>query len=131
MKFKKILPAILCVFLALAFTGCTKDNDDDQEYLVEYGVIPNRCYQNLAIYTGFYTYTYEEIQAIKTSCKFNTIKDTYKKEVMDEHELRFEAAEIQSLTEAQIDMLLELDFTILFFERKDSTDKLWLYVQKL
>lgn len=51
---------------------------------------------------------------------------------MDEHELRFEAAEIQSLTEAQIDMLLELDFTILFFElKKDSTDKLWLYVQKL
>lgn len=50
---------------------------------------------------------------------------------MDEHELRFEAAEIQSLTEAQIDMLLELDFTILFFELKDSTDKLWLYVQKL
>lgn len=73
----------------------------------------------------------KEIQAIKTSCKFNTIKDTYKKEVMDEHELRFEAAEIQSLTEAQIDMLLELDFTILFFELKDSTNKLWLYVQKL
>ena len=126
MKFKKILPAILCVFLALAFTGCTKDNDDDQEYLVEYGLIPNRCYQNLAIYTGFYTYTYEEIQAIKTSCK-----DTYKKEVMDEHELRFLAADIPGLTESQIDMMLESPSAIYFFNMNNTTNKMWAYVQKL
>lgn len=126
MKFKKLLPAILCVFLALAFTGCTKDDDDDQEYLVEYGVITEEDYNKNYFYhnNGFYFASYEEIYLIKTKCKYCTIEDTYEKEIMDEHDLRFLAADIPGLTESQIDMMLESPSAIYFFNMNNTTNKM-------
>ena len=50
---------------------------------------------------------------------------------MDEHELRFLAADIPGLTESQIDMMLESPSAIYFFNMNNTTNKMWAYVQKL
>lgn len=87
-KFAKISAVLFSLFLVFSFLGCKDDSDDDeQSYLLEYGLISLENYNSIKYISDVYSQ--------RSNCLFYTIDGTYEKETVDEDDL---VGELEGLT---------------------------------
>lgn len=119
-KFAKISAVLFSLFLVFSFLGCKDDSDDDeQSYLLEYGLIPLENYNSIKYISDVYSQ--------RSKCLFYTVDGTYEKEIVDEDDL---ASELEFLTDSQIQYIKESYSSIIFFETTSADEYIWLYSQK-
>ena len=119
-KFAKISAVLFSLFLVFSFLGCKDDSDDDeQSYLLEYGLISLENYNSIKYISDVYSQ--------RSKCLFYTVDGTYKKETVDEDDL---ASELEFLTDSQIQYIKESYSSIIFFETTSADEYIWLYSQK-
>lgn len=120
-KFAKILAVLFSLFFVFSVLGCKNDSDDDeQSYLLEYGLISLENYNNIKYISDVYSQ--------RSKCLFYTVDGTYEKESFDEEDL---TSELEGLTASQIQLIKELDALIQYFTFTENSDYvIWLYSQK-
>lgn len=119
-KFAKISAVLFSLFLVFSFLGCKDDSDDDeQSYLLEYGLISLENYNSIKYISDVYSQ--------RSNCLFYTVDGTYEKETVDEDDL---ASELEFLTDSQIQYIKESYSSIIFFETTSADEYIWLYSQK-
>lgn len=118
-KFAKILAILFSLFFVFSVLGCKDDSDDEQSYLLEYGLISLENYNNIKYISDVYSQ--------RSKCLFYTVDGTYEKETVDEDDL---ASELDFLTDSQIQYIKENYSCIIFFETTNSDEYFWLYSQK-
>lgn len=119
-KFAKISAVLFSLFLVFSFLGCKDDSDDDeQSYLLEYGLISLENYNSIKYISDVYSQ--------RSKCLFYTVDGTYEKETVDEDDL---ASELEFLTDSQIQYIKESYSSIIFFETTSADEYIWLYSQK-
>lgn len=119
-KFAKISAVLFSLFLVFSFLGCKDDSDDDeQSYLLEYGLISLENYNSIKYISDVYSQ--------RSKCLFYTVDGTYEKEIVDEDDL---ASELEFLTDSQIQYIKESYSSIIFFETTSADEYIWLYSQK-
>ena len=119
-KFAKISAVLFSLFLVFSFLGCKDDSDDDeQSYLLEYGLISLENYNSIKYISDVYSQ--------RSNCLFYTVDGTYEKEIVDEDDL---ASELEFLTDSQIQYIKESYSSIIFFETTSADEYIWLYSQK-
>ena len=119
-KFAKISAVLFSLFLVFSLLGCKDDSDDDeQSYLLEYGLISLENYNSIKYISDVYSQ--------RSKCLFYTVDGTYEKEIVDEDDL---ASELEGLTDSQIQYIKESYSSIIFFETTSADEYIWLYSQK-
>ena len=119
-KFAKISAVLFSLFLVFSLLGCKDDSDDDeQSYLLEYGLISLENYNSIKYISDVYSQ--------RSKCLFYTVDGTYEKEIVDEDDL---ASELEFLTDSQIQYIKESYSSIIFFETTSADEYIWLYSQK-
>jgi len=104
-----------------ALLGCKDDSDDEQSYLLEYGLISLEDYNNEIKYIS-------DVYRQRSQCLFYTVDDTYEKESVDEDDL---ASELEGLTASQIQLIKESEALIQYFTITGNSEYIiWLYSQK-
>ena len=120
-KFAKISAVLVSLFLVFALLGCKDDSDDEQSYLLEYGLISLEDYNNGIKYIS-------DVYRQRSQCLFYTVDDTYEKESVDEDDL---ASELEGLTASQIQLIKESEALIQYFTITGNSEYIiWLYSQK-
>ncbi|HBP10289.1 MAG TPA: hypothetical protein DD629_09115 [Treponema sp.] len=120
-KFAKISAVLVSLFLVFALLGCKDDSDDEQSYLLEYGLISLEDYNNEIKYIS-------DVYRQRSQCLFYTVDDTYEKESVDEDDL---ASELEGLTASQIQLIKESEALIQYFTITGNSEYIiWLYSQK-
>ncbi|HAZ96792.1 hypothetical protein [uncultured Treponema sp.] len=120
-KFAKISAVLISLFLVFALLGCKDDSDDEQSYLLEYGLISLEDYNNEIKYIS-------DVYRQRSQCLFYTVDDTYEKETVDESDL---ASELEGLTASQIQLIKESEALIQYFTITGNSEYIiWLYSQK-
>lgn len=111
---------LFSLFLVFSFLGCKDDSDDDEQiYLLEYGLISLENYNSIKYISDVYSQ--------RSKCLFYTVDGTYEKETVDEDDL---ASELEFLTDSQIQYIKESYSSIIFFETTSADEYIWLYSQK-
>ena len=120
-KFAKILAVLFSLFFVFSVLGCKNDSDDDeQSYLLEYGLISLENYNSIKYISDVYSQ--------RSKCLFYTVDGTYEKESFDEEDL---TSELEGLTASQIQLIKESDALIQYFTFTENSDYvIWLYSQK-
>lgn len=120
-KFAKISAVLFSLFLVFSFLGCKNDSDDDeQSYLLEYGLISLENYNSIKYISDVYSQ--------RSNCLFYTVDGTYEKETVDEDDL---ASELEGLTASQIQLIKESESLIQYFTITGNSEFIiWLYSQK-
>lgn len=120
-KFAKISAVLVSLLLVFSFLGCKDDSDDDeQSYLLEYGLISLENYNSIKYISDVYSQ--------RSNCLFYTVDGTYEKETVDEDDL---VGELEGLTASQIQLIKESDALIQYFTFTGNSDYIiWLYSQK-
>lgn len=120
-KFAKISAVLFSLFLVFSFLGCKDDSDDDeQSYLLEYGLISLENYNSIKYISDVYSQ--------RSNCLFYTVDGTYEKETVDEDDL---ASELEGLTASQIQLIKESESLIQYFTITGNSEFIiWLYSQK-
>lgn len=120
-KFAKISAVLFSLFLVFSFLGCKDDSDDDeQSYLLEYGLISLENYNSIKYISDVYSQ--------RSNCLFYTVDGTYEKETVDEDDL---ASELEGLTDSQIQLIKESESLIQYFTITGNSEFIiWLYSQK-
>ena len=118
----KISVVLVSLFLVFALLGCKDDSDDDeQSYLLEYGLISLENYNKNIKYIS-------DVYRQRSQCLFYTVDDTYEKESVDEDDL---ASELEGLTASQIQLIKESEALIQYFTITGNSEYIiWLYSQK-
>lgn len=120
-KFAKISAVLVSLFLVFALLGCKDDSDDEQSYLLEYGLISLEDYNNEIKYIS-------DVYRQRSQCLFYTVDDTYEKKSVDEDDL---ASELEGLTASQIQLIKESEALIQYFTITGNSEYIiWLYSQK-
>ena len=121
-KFAKISAVLVSLLLVFFVLGCKNDSDDDeQSYLLEYGLISLENYNNNIKYIS-------DVYRQRSQCLFYTVDGTYEKESVDESDL---TNELEGLTASQIQLIKESDALIQYFTFTGNSDYIiWLYSQK-
>lgn len=119
-KFAKISAVLFSLFLVFSFLGCKDDSDDDeQSYLLEYGLISLENYNSIKYISDVYSQ--------RSNCLFYTVDGTYEKETVDEDDL---ASELEGLTASQIQLIKESESLIQYFTITGNSEFIiWLYSQ--
>lgn len=112
---------LFSLFLVFSFLGCKDDSDDDeQSYLLEYGLISLENYNSIKYISDVYSQ--------RSNCLFYTVDGTYEKETVDEDDL---ASELEGLTASQIQLIKESESLIQYFTITGNSEFIiWLYSQK-
>ncbi|MDO5773071.1 MAG: hypothetical protein Q4P16_02015 [Spirochaetales bacterium] len=119
-KFAKISAVLVSLLLVFSVLGCKDDSDDEQSYLLEYGLISLENYNNIKYISDVYSQ--------RSKCLFYTVDGTYEKESVDEEDL---TSELEGLTASQIQLIKESDALIQYFTFTENSDYvIWLYSQK-
>lgn len=120
-KFAKISAVLFSLFLVFSFLGCKDDSDDDeQSYLLEYGLISLENYNSIKYISDVYSQ--------RSNCLFYTVDGTYEKETVDEDDL---VGELEGLTASQIQLIKESESLIQYFTITGNSEFIiWLYSQK-
>lgn len=118
----KISVVLVSLLLVFSILGCKNDSDDDeQSYLLEYGLISLENYNKNIKYIS-------DVYSQRSQCLFYTIDDTYEKESVDEDDL---ASELEGLTASQIQLIKESEALIQYFTITGNSEYIiWLYSQK-
>jgi len=121
-KFAKISAVLVSLLLVFSVLGCKNDSDDDeQSYLLEYGLISLENYNNNIKYIS-------DVYRQRSQCLFYTVDDTYEKETVDEDDL---SSELEGLTSSQIQLIKESEALIQYFTITGNSEYIiWLYSQK-
>lgn len=121
-KFSKISAVLVSLFLVFSVLGCKNDSDDDeQSYLLEYGLISLEDYNSNIKYIS-------DVYRQRSLCLFYTVDGTYEKESIDESDL---TSELEGLTTSQIQLIKESEALIQYFTITGNSDYIiWLYSQK-
>lgn len=121
-KFAKISAVLVSLLLVFSVLGCKNDSDDDeQSYLLEYGLISLENYNNNIKYIS-------DVYRQRSQCLFYTVDDTYEKETVDEDDL---SSELEGLTASQIQLIKESEALIQYFAITGNSEYIiWLYSQK-
>lgn len=121
-KFAKISAVLVSLFLVFSVLGCKNDSDDDeQSYLLEYGLISLEDYNSNIKYIS-------DVYRQRSQCLFYTVDGTYEKESVDESDF---TNELEGLTASQIQLIKESDALIQYFTFTGNSDYIiWLYSQK-